>query len=228
MKLLHLVALLLALFMVGSLSAVGAQDNGSNTCVNGLLNSSCNSDLARLCATYLTHWEAAGGENSNLTIPDWCDPANQPTQPNDDNACNGGLLDGRCKTDWTWTCGWYLQQWEAAGGWYGSYTVPDWCDPASLLPRKPEVPVTTLAGCYTNGTYSFYYSGVSGSTVVWFSSGVTNCAGTSINYSQYAIEAPDKNTASNTCLSLTANPTTWYPSAFGYNSPANIWFCSVI
>ncbi|MCL4875234.1 MAG: hypothetical protein KJ064_01175 [Anaerolineae bacterium] len=55
-----------------------------------------------------------------------------------DNACNpGGALDGKCTTDWHWTCGWYLArfyQGTAAG-------VPSSCQSlVSSLPAELQKP----------------------------------------------------------------------------------------
>lgn len=56
-----------------------------------------------------------------------------------DNACNiGGTMEGKCDTQWEWTCGWYVAQWFNKGGWNtANNTIPDWCLPDILLPPKP-------------------------------------------------------------------------------------------
>lgn len=62
----------------------------------------------------------------------------------EDNACyTGGSMEGDCITDWHWICGWYLTRWEQAGGWFGNYHYPDWCNPVVQLPPRPDLdPVT--------------------------------------------------------------------------------------
>jgi hypothetical protein len=155
----------------------------------------------------------------------------------DGNACEtGGLIDGKCTTDWHWICGWYLQQWEDAGGWVGNYSIPDWCDPISLLPPKPEEPeastdpVTdpgTVPGCYNDDDYwSFYYTGVSGTLVTWYEDNL-DCSGTPADYpGEYGVEAPDYDSAMAICEDIVGEfPDGWNPSASGYNSPANLWIC---
>ena len=158
----------------------------------------------------------------------------------DDNACYaGGALDGRCESAWDWICGYYLQQWEAAGGWNGNYAFPDWCDPDSLLPLRPEVPPgdpVSLISCYHDGTNSFYYNGLSPSPIEWYG-GVTDCSGTPSNIylsydATYVFEAANVDESIVICYSLVPpSPTPigsiTYPFALhGYNSPANPWGCS--
>ncbi|HUN08584.1 MAG TPA: hypothetical protein PLQ56_18400 [Aggregatilineales bacterium] len=148
------------------------------------------------------------------------------------NACEtGGLIEGKCTTEWHWVCGWYLQQWEKAGGWYGTYAFPDWCDPISLLPPKPEVKegaTATSTGCYTDNSYwSFYYSGTSGTEITWYEDNL-DCSGTpDRSYPDYGIEAPDYDTAMDECSLLTYFPYVWNPNQEeGYNSPSNLWICT--
>jgi len=58
----------------------------------------------------------------------------------EDNACNpGGVMDGKCDTDWEWTCGYYLARWISAGGWGGNYMMNSDC--VSLLPPVPVVEI---------------------------------------------------------------------------------------
>lgn len=59
----------------------------------------------------------------------------------EDNACNpGGVMEGKCDTDWEWGCGYYLARWISAGGWGGNYAMNTDC--VSLLPPVPVVAVT--------------------------------------------------------------------------------------
>lgn len=72
-----------------------------------------------------------------------------------DNECyTGGELEGKCTTEWDWTCGWYIRNWRNTGG-----PIPDWCHyqinpvPAAsavVNPPKP-VPQYPSAGCVYNG-----------------------------------------------------------------------------
>lgn len=153
-----------------------------------------------------------------------------------DNACEGGLLDGRCNSDWAWICGYYLEHWEAAGGWNSSYAFPDWCDPASLLPPRPErtqdtganTPAT-LAGCYyqpTSSNWSFYYDGTSRATILWYE-GVQNCTGAPQNYGEYGVEVSTEAEALAICEILIGYASAYRPSDYLYNSPANLWLCGV-
>jgi hypothetical protein len=69
-------------------------------------------------------------------------PINTPA----DNACNeGGLMAGKCNTEWEWVCGYYLARWVNAGGYSSTYAFPDWCAPSLLLPPRPPVIVTASA-----------------------------------------------------------------------------------
>lgn len=142
----------------------------------------------------------------------------------DDNACYAGAaLDSKCKSDWEWVCGYYLEQWTEAGGWSGNYAFPDWCDPASLLPPKPQVSVTSLAGCYTNGTQSFYYAGTRTSEIPWNHS-ATDCSATH-THEGTGLEVATQAEAEAICDTLVDYPYVWNPSQKGYNSPANLWLC---
>lgn len=221
------IALTAALLMVGAVSLVGAQENTGSTCPDGVLNNSCNSELAQLCVSFIARWQAAGGESSNISIPDWCVTDSLPTTESNANACTDGVLEGKCESGWEWTCGYYLQQWEAAGGWYGTYTVPDWCDPDSLLPRKPEVITEPQGGCYTNSYVSFYYSGISTSVITEYST--TDCTGAALAYpTKYGVDAADLSAAQNVCTTLVPiSPSVWKPAIYSYNSPDSLWFCTI-
>lgn len=228
MKTISILTLLLVILLFGVVSPVGAQNSESHT------------DLARLCVAFLERWQAAGGADSGIAIPDWCNPNTQ--QDDSDNACAGGLLDARCETDWEWICGYYLQQWEDAGGWNGNYAFPDWCDPDSLLPPRPgtdtshEDPVS-LIGCYNDGTNSFYFGGTSPSPIEWHDS-VIDCSGTASNIypgydAAYVFEATEVNEASQICATLYPPGIllvafTYYYSLHGFNSPPNLWGCAWI
>lgn len=65
--------------------------------------------------------------------------------PSSSNACfEGGLMAGKCTTEWDFICGYYLALWLNGGGWSAANSIifPDWCDPATLLPARPvETPV---------------------------------------------------------------------------------------
>lgn len=143
-----------------------------------------------------------------------------------DNACSGGVLDGKCGSDWEWICGYYLQQWTEAGGWSGNYAFPDWCDPDSVLPRKPEVSATgvvSLAGCYTDGDESFYYSGTR--TIEFLvNHDATDCSG-SHTHDGSVLEVGSEAEAEAICETLVDYPYVWNPSQEGFNSPANLWIC---
>ena len=144
-----------------------------------------------------------------------------------DNACAGGLLDGRCNSDWAWICGYYLEHWQAAGGWNSSYAFPDWCDPASLLPPKPQVTPTSVCYFSASDDFSFYYSGINQTLVTWYDEGVLDCSGAPHDYGPYyAIEASDEITAQAICDTLLSFGYIWNPNQeSGYNSPANLWLC---
>ena len=56
-------------------------------------------------------------------------------QTENDNECyEGGVMEGKCDTDWEWECGWYLYQLD-----HGSQYFPEWCE--SLLEGVPEITV---------------------------------------------------------------------------------------
>ncbi|MEZ4667930.1 MAG: hypothetical protein R3E39_08450 [Anaerolineae bacterium] len=154
----------------------------------------------------------------------------------DGNACeNGGDMAGKCDNEWKWICGWYLQHWEDAGGWYSNYAFPDWCDPASLLPPKPEV-TNNLAGCYSyiSGPVlravrigSIYYNGTSGSNYTSFTT--PDCSGTGYPSSkEYIVESSNSSSAQAMCSTL-VNPLYAYVTTLnsrGYASaPSSLWFC---
>jgi len=75
--------------------------------------------------------------------------ANEPKpETPEDNACYaGGEMDGKCDTDWEWTCGWYLARWITAGGWYGDFVMPTDClilitlRPINVI--HPIIPIST-------------------------------------------------------------------------------------
>ncbi|MEZ4667929.1 MAG: hypothetical protein R3E39_08445 [Anaerolineae bacterium] len=226
MKTSRSILLLVAILLVISFSAVGAQDDNSSTCGD----SSCNPELARLCASFMAHWEAAGGESSGLTIPDWCNESSQSTpQDTNENACDGGLLDGRCGSEWEWTCGWYLQQWEDAGGWKGTYEIPDWCNPQSVLPPKPSdeqsattttTTVTTIAqaGCFP--WFKGYYMKTNGSAVEASAAAYydNTCSITIAGYDSIAWAAT-KTEADALCLTIS-------PTYTAATTPTtNLWDC---
>lgn len=147
-----------------------------------------------------------------------------------DNACyTGGLLEGRCKDDWTWICGYYLHQWEAAGGWGGNYAFPDWCDPDSLLPpREPVTEEGSLAGCYDHlSEGSIYYNGVSGSEYTQYSE--AGCAGDAFpSRNEWIVEASNEAAAMALCDAITDFAAVFSLNSEGYlTAPATLWLCYI-
>jgi hypothetical protein len=145
-----------------------------------------------------------------------------------DNACyTGGLLDSRCKDDWTWICGYYLQQWLNAGGWAGGYAFPDWCDPENLLPPKPPAESSaSLAGCYDSEFEgSIYYNGISGSEYTYYFE--AGCSGESfLSRSEWIVEAVTEAAALAVCGNLTDFPSVFSLNSEGYSTaPAVLWLC---
>jgi hypothetical protein len=85
----------------------------------------------------------------------------------DDNEClTGGVMEGKCTSDWHWICGWYLDNWFDKGGWLANPPTdfPDWCNPRSLLPPPPEPDKSSFpsGGCVYNGPFYNDYSDFKG------------------------------------------------------------------
>lgn len=71
-----------------------------------------------------------------------------------DNACNpGGSMEGKCDSDWAWTCGYHLARWQAAGEWNGNYPMVAEC--MSILPPPP--PGIGFVGCANIEPAPIYY-----------------------------------------------------------------------
>lgn len=82
----------------------------------------------------------------------------QDSTDSTENACfEGGLMAGKCDTEWEFICGYYLAQWLNNGGWsnLANNTFPTWCNPASLLPARPQGDLAEDAT--TDYCYSFIY-----------------------------------------------------------------------
>ena len=84
-----------------------------------------------------------------------------------ENACyEGGSMwrdngDG-CPTEWHWTVGWYLAQWENNGGWSNPDNFfPEWGDPQNVLPPREveEVEPESVIGCQwaTDASWNNFY-----------------------------------------------------------------------
>jgi hypothetical protein len=73
---------------------------------------------------------------------------NDPTTNDRANACfEGGEMEGKCDTDWTWSCGWYLIRFQT--GMIPRNLFPATC--ASLLPPEPPAPAAGSKGFPTAG-----------------------------------------------------------------------------
>lgn len=70
-------------------------------------------------------------------------PIASAQEPAEDNACNpGGSMEGKCISDWHWTCGWYLARYER--GEYTVLEVPQDCAASLIIPYLPPVQVQEL------------------------------------------------------------------------------------
>jgi hypothetical protein len=169
----HLIVMLFVVFSVLISLPVSANEvspaTQNNAChPDGLLANQCDTQQDWLCGWHIARWDAAGGYTGGYALPADCSaylPAiSYPIGDWRENACNiNGELEGKCDTEWAWTCGWYLAQWINAGGWAGTYVMPDTC--ASLLPAVSDSPTPPSspypsAGCVPfSGSYVNFQGG---------------------------------------------------------------------
>lgn len=84
-----------------------------------------------------------------------------------DNACyEGGVMAGKCTTDWHWTCGWYLARF--TNGQFAREQVPVTC--AGLLPPLPEPSLDTDGTSTVTGSITCFFSAPPLSLLVWSTS----------------------------------------------------------
>ncbi len=116
---------------------------------------------------------------------DTSDP-NDPTADERANAClEGGTMEGKCDSDWTWNCGWYLIRFEY--GMFQREVIPTWC--SGLLPPLPVITslIPTMAvGCYrsSHGEFDFSFNGQinTAHSLVVMNSNNGSCTGATAGY----------------------------------------------
>jgi hypothetical protein len=160
----------------------------------------------------------------------------------DDNACNaGGVMDGKCTTEWHWVCGWYLARWQSNGGWLTpNNPFNDAC--ASLLPPRPvseaaAFAATTTIICIRDGSNLLdlsypSFSGVSGYVRVYFHTTIIGFEQTCIGPIFGGIGGPGfpafYGTPAEAVIACPISQATT-PMSFFLSTPslpANLYFCS--
>ena len=136
------VASSIALFSILSAQINTAEQNACYE--GGPLEGQCSTDQEWRCGWFLARWNEAGGFYSDYELPEECSAIPyeipieaEPLTPQDNACFPGGSMEGKCTTDWEWSCGWYLARWQAMGG-YASRNedfMPANC--TSLLPARP-------------------------------------------------------------------------------------------
>lgn len=150
----------------------------------------------------------------------------------DDNEClTGGVMEGKCTSDWHWICGWYLDNWFDKGGWLANPPTdfPDWCNPRSLLPPPPPPPDPNApgfpsGGCVYNGPYYNDYTNFNGGWALAAPSPVysdSGCTLFSTTWIQGIVYAPAPFDANALCQ-----------AAFGRNAvfnspPSDVYLCGI-
>lgn len=138
------------------------------------------------------------------------------------NSCfEGGGMAGKCDSDWTWTCGWYVMRWEADQ----QYIVPDECMSLVFYPPPPEPEAVKSQCISTNIGYIKLTGGVnaSPSADLFSDDACTSYAG-EVTF----VEAPEKAVATGNCTTLISPR--GYP-VLGANQlsspelPGNWWYC---
>lgn len=148
-----------------------------------------------------------------------------------DNACyTGGVMEGKCDTDWEWTCGYYLARWISAGEWFGNYPMPTSC--ASLLPPPPmgsAVTLTLTSVCLTSGFGPFLFTGTPNSSPNGGFYSTAGCTGILI-VEGTLVEAPDISAANLICTNILSARGISHMGAVlaGIPSEPDQWFCSYV
>lgn len=150
------ITLIVLLLTVSSVySQQGNESPTDNVCnPNGALDGKCDSEWEWACGWYLARFY----EGTISSVPSYCQilvdtlpeqyrrpgalAYNPPFLPDEgtaqDNACNpGGVMAGKCTTDWEWTCGYYLARYDSGQ----ALGVPSSCQ--ILLDVRPQIPQST-------------------------------------------------------------------------------------
>lgn len=155
--------ILIVLLSLMSASVTASDTSSDNACYDG-------GALENQCVTFtdwVCGWELArsgampAGCASHLNANHYAlgDPR--------ENACNtGAAMAEKCDSDWAWTCGWYLAQWNNAGGAAGNYIMPSGCLglisaalTTSLPPTPTPLPPYPSAGCIPYYGYFIDFGG---------------------------------------------------------------------
>ncbi len=149
----------------------------------------------------------------------------------EDNACNvGGKMEGKCDSEWAWSCGWYLARYYS--GLFTRQQVIATCQ--MLLPVPVAAPSTSSAAgfspaCFTHSVpgvqHDENFNGVPNSVnnVVGTISQNGTCSG-GFNFNRTYVVASSMGDANGICVALGFGGSTGQSSNDGV--PSNFWICS--